>query len=177
MKNNARKYTVMAFLGVIILLGTQGCFTMSYTTSGASIPESAQTVSVSYFRNNAPLVNPGLSQELTDGLKDKFISQTRLSLVNGVGDLHFEGEITGYDTKPMAIKDGDVASENRLTVTIRVKYVNAKDPESKYDFDKTFSRYEDYDSSNDLSSVEDELTEKIVEQLVEDIFNESVVNW
>ena len=150
---------------------------IQYSLSGASIPPEAKTVSVQYFENNAKLKNPLLSQQLTDALKDKFVSQTDLNLVNGYGDLDFEGEIIDYSTKPMAIQENDVAALNRLTITIRVKYVNSKDPDSKYDFDKTFSRYEDYDSNNDLSQVENELTEKIIEQLVQDIFNESVVNW
>ncbi|MCF8373050.1 MAG: hypothetical protein K9H64_15630 [Bacteroidales bacterium] len=163
--------------GFFLLSGLPQCGSVSYSLSGASIPPDAKTVSVNYFQNNAPLVNPQLSQDLTDALKDKFVSQTSLTLVNGVGDLHFEGEITGYETKPMAIKENDVAAENRLTITVRVRYVNSKDPDSKFDFDKSFSRFENYSSSKDLSQVETELTEEIVKQLVEDIFNESVVNW
>jgi hypothetical protein len=176
MKNTPQNNIPVLVLALFLMFGLQQC-KISYTTSGASIPADARTVSVNYFPNNAPLVNPQLSQTLTDALKDKFISQTSLTLVNGVGDLHFEGEITRYETKPMAIQENDVAAENRLTITVRVKYVNSKDPDSKFDFDKTFSRFENYSSTFDLSQVEEELTGKIVDQLVEDIFNESVVNW
>lgn len=151
------------------------CGTVKYSFSGASIPPEAKTVSVQYIANNASIINPQLSQELTDAIKDKFQSQTSLKLINGVGDLDFEGEITGYNVKPVAIQGGDVAAKNRLTITIRMKYANPIDP--KYEFEKSFSRYEDYDSNQDLRSVEDEITEKIIEQLVEDVFNESVVNW
>lgn len=122
-------------------------------------------------------MNPALSQEFTDALKDKFVSTTSLKLIIGTGDLNFEGEITDYNTKPIAIQQNDVAAMNRLTITIRVKYTNAKDPLAKYDFDKTFTRYEDYDSSKDLGSVETDLTKKIVDQIVDDVFNQSVVNW
>ncbi len=168
---------ILSITILVLTLSFHSCFTVSYSLSGASIPPEAKTVSVNYFQNNAPLINPLLGQTLTDELKDKFVSQTSLRLVNGVGDLHFEGEITGYDTKPMAIKENDVAAENRLTITIRVKYTNSKDPDAKFDFDKSFSRFENYSSTYDLSEVESELVEKIVIQLVEDIFNESVVNW
>jgi len=168
--------TIFVLVVIIITHLLQSC-NVTYSLSGASIPPEAKTISVQYFQNNAKLINPQLSQELTDALKDKFVSQTSLSLVNGVGDLDFEGEITGYSTKPMAIQNNDVAAVNRLTITVKVKYVNSKDPDSKFDFEKSFSRYEDYDSQNDLSSVEADLTEKIIEQLVQDIFNESVVNW
>ncbi len=171
------KIRTIALLYVIIISQLFHSCQVKYSLSGASIPPEAKTISVQYFQNNAKLINPQLSQQLTDALKDKFVSQTSLSLVNGVGDLHFEGDITGYATKPMAIQNDDVAAVNRLTITIRVKYVNSKDPDSKFDFEKSFSRYEDYDSQNDLSAVEGDLTEKIIEQLVQDIFNESVVNW
>lgn len=171
------KIRTIALLCVIIISQLFYSCEVTYSLSGASIPPEAKTISVQYFQNNAKLINPQLSQQLTDALKDKFVSQTSLNLVNGVGDLHFEGDITGYATKPMAIQNDDVAAVNRLTITIRVKYVNSKDPDSKFDFEKSFSRYEDYDSQNDLSAVEGDLTEKIIEQLVQDIFNESVVNW
>lgn len=175
MKLKNKPLILIVGLGIFLIM--QSCFTVNYSLSGASIPPEAKTVSIDYFNNNAPLVNPLLSQSLTDELKDKFISQTSLKLVSGNGDLHFEGEITGYSTKPMAIKENDIAAENRLTITVRVKYTNSKDPDAQFDFDKSFSRFENYSSSFDLSQVETELTEKIVEQLIEDIFNESVVNW
>ena len=153
------------------------CSLPKYSLSGASIHPDAKTVSIQYIQNNAPLVNPQLSQELTEALKDKFVSQTNLSLINREGDLEFSGEVINYQTKPMAIQENDIAALNRLTITIRIKFVNKKDPDSKYDFDKTFSRYDDYQSDKDLSQVEGDLIVKIIEELVEDIFNESVVNW
>jgi hypothetical protein len=160
-----------------LIVSLYSCFSVKYSMSGASISPDVKTVSIQYFQNNATLVNPSLSQQFTDALKDKFVSQTGLKLINGTGDLNFEGEITDYNTKPMAIQENDIAARNRLTVTIKVRYSNSKDPEAKYDFDKTFTRFEDYDSSKDLRSVEDELTKKIIDQIVEDVFNQSVVNW
>jgi len=177
MTNRITKTLLLSLAILTVLFVMQQCITVKYGMSGASISPEAKTVSVKYFQNNAPLVNPQLSQLLTEELKDKFQSQTNLSLVNGIGDLHFEGEIIDYSTKPMAIKENDIAAENRLTITVRVKYVNSKDPNSTFDFDKTFTRFEDYSSTYDLTQVETELSETIAEQLVQDIFNESVVNW
>jgi hypothetical protein len=117
-----------------------------------------------------------LSNILTEALKDKFMTQTSLQLVQQNGHLQFDGTIVDYNTKPMAIQAGtDQAAQNRLTITIKVKFVNEKDP--KANFDTQFSRYEDYSSDKNLQDVEDSLIEVIVEQLVDDIFNKAVVNW
>lgn len=150
--------------------------TIKYSFTGASIPPGTETVSVSNFPNMAPLVNPMLSNTLTEALKDKFMTQTSLQLIQQNGDLQFEGSIVEYQTKPMAIQAGsDQAAQNRLTISIKVKFTNRNDP--KADFDTRFTRYSDYDSNNNLQDVEDGLVDEIVEQLIDDIFNKAVVNW
>ncbi len=145
-----------------------------YSFSGASIPAEAKTVSVDYFPNHAQLVNPLLSDNLTNALRDAMNSQTTLDLVESGGDLAFEGEIIDYKTSPVAIT-GQTAALNRLTITVKVRFTNNID-DSK-DFEQTFSRYEDYPSDQELNSVQSSLTSTIVEQLVEDIFNKALVNW
>lgn len=145
-----------------------------YSFSGASIPAEAKTVSVDYFPNHAQLVNPLLSNNLTNALRDAMTNQTTLDLVESGGDLSFEGEITDYKTTPVAIT-GQTAAMNRLTITVKVRFSNHID-DSK-DFEQSFSRYEDYPSNQDLNSVQESLTATIVEQLVEDIFNKALVNW
>ena len=145
-----------------------------YSFSGASIPAEAKTVSVEYFPNHAQLVDPMLSDNITTALRDAMNSQTTLDLVESGGDLAFEGEIIDYKTSPVAIT-GQTAALNRLTITVKVRFTNNID-DSK-DFEQTFSRYEDYPSDQDLSSVQSSLTSVIVEQLVEDIFNKALVNW
>ena len=146
-----------------------------YTFSGASIPAEAKTVSVQYFPNNAQLVNPLLSNTLTNALNDIFVNQTTLQSVAQNGDLSIEGEITGYSTAPIAITGNQTAAMNRLTVTVNVRFTNKYD-ESK-DFEQRFSQYQDYPSSQDLNAVQDVLVEQIVEDLCQDIFNKAVVNW
>lgn len=145
-----------------------------YSFSGASIPAEAKTVSVDYFPNHAQLVNPLLSNNLTNALRDAMTNQTTLDMVESGGDLSFEGEITDYRTSPVAIS-GQTAAMNRLTITVKVRFSNRID-ETK-DFEQTFSRYEDYPSNQELISVQESLTATIVEQLVEDIFNKALVNW
>jgi len=157
----------------ILLLFINGCGIYSFT--GASIPAEAKTVSIQYFENKADLVEPTLSQTLTDALRDKFASQTSLNLVGRDGDLQLEGEITAYKTEPIAIQGDQLAALNRLTITIKIKYVNLFD-ESK-NFESSFSRYSDYSSTQDLNTVQSGLIETINEALVEDIFNKAVVNW
>lgn len=148
---------------------------ISYSFTGASISPEVKTASIQYFQNRASLVQPGLSQYITDALIDKCKAQTNLSIVNGIGDVNFEGEITGYATRPSTVGADSRAATNRFTITVKVKFINAVDPE--YSFEQSFSRYSDYNSSLELSAVEDELTQEIVEFLVEDIFNKAFVNW
>ncbi|GAB7086290.1 LptE family protein [Marinifilum fragile] len=149
---------------------------VSYSLTGGTLSDKVQTFSVQYFPNRAPLVNPNLSNRFTEELKEKFRSQTSLNeVVDGEGHLNFEGEITGYRTQALDIKAGEIAATNRLTVTIKVRFTN--EIESENDFDKSFSAFKDYDSISQLTDVEDELLNDILEQIIDDIYNEAVVNW
>ncbi len=116
-----------------------------------------------------------LSQNFTEKLKDKFISQTSLALADKNGDLTFEGSITNYTIAPIAIQANEVAAQNRLSITVNVKFTNLKD--EKQNFETSFTRYVDYDATKNLSSLETGLIEEINTQLVDDIFNKAVINW
>ena len=146
-----------------------------YSFTGASIPPGAKTISVANFPNYASTVNPQLSQKLSDDLRQMFASQTSLTVTSDEGDLQISGEITGYDTRASALSSSDEVSMNRLTITIKVRFVNTVDPDA--DFEQSFSRYRDYAASQDFSSVESGLVGEIVSELCEDVFNKSVVNW
>lgn len=161
---------------LIVIVIIQGC-KVGYSFSGASIAPDVKTVSIKTFQNVAPLAQPTLSQTFTESLKDIFITQTNLSLVEKGGDLQFEGKITGYNVAPVAIQGNQVstASLNRLTITVQVKFINTKD--EKQNFDQSFSRFADFDASRNLASVESELTKDINSQLSQDIFNRAVTNW
>ena len=152
----------------------QSCFTFRLTTKDTSIPEEAKTLSVQYFQNLARLVDPGLSQQFTDDFKDYIQGNTRLILVNGTGDLDFEGSISNYDIKPVAITLEE-ASKNRFTITVNVRYTCSV--KEDLDFEASFSRYEDFGSTQNFEDVKTDLTEKIVKLLIEDIFNKAFINW
>lgn len=160
---------------LIIFFAVLLCYSCGiYSFTGASYG-TATTVSIKYFDNKATIINPTLSQTFTEELKDKFLTQTPLKLIDKNGDLHFEGNIIGYETTPQAIQAGETAASNRLTITIKVKFTNKTNPEQ--DFEKQYSDYEDYDSSVSLAAVENELVDAILEKIIDKIFNDSVVNW
>jgi hypothetical protein len=166
-------------LGLFLLLLSGVSCKITYSLSGASISPDVKSVSIEFFRNRSKVINPTLSQTFTEALKDKFVNETGLSLNTDQGDLEFSGEINGYDVRPLAIQKSetgrDFASMNRLTITVKVVFVNNKDHEQ--DFNTTFSAYYDWDSSKTINQVEGEAVQIITEQLIEDIFNKSVANW
>ena len=142
--------------------------------SGADIGN-AQTCQVNFFENRAELVYSPLSALTTDALKDKIQSSTSLKLVNSDADVLFEGEITGYSVTSQQITANNVAAKDRLTVTVKVKFTNELDPEKNYD--RSFSRFQEFTGGTSLNSVEAELVDDILLELMEDIFNEAFVNW
>lgn len=148
---------------------------VSYSFTGANISPDVKTFTVYYFPNRAQLVNPTLSQSFTEALREKLQRQTSLNELGDNGDLIFEGEITGYDYRPMAIQEQDQAALSRLTVRVKLKYTNNKDPEQS--MEQTFSAYEDFDNATPLTQAEDEIVPQIIEKLNEDIFNATIANW
>ncbi len=146
-----------------------------YTFTGADIHPDIKTISIAYFQNQAPLVQPMLSQTFTNALQDRFVQQTDLENILTNGDLHFEGYISDYKVRPISISSSDQANQNRLTIKIFVRFNNLLEPDKSYE--QSFSRYADFDSSLNLSSVEEELMDQIITELIEDIFNKAVVNW
>lgn len=169
-----RRIFFSTLIFVVLLVILQAC-KINYSFSGTNISPLVKTYTVYYFPNRARLVNPTLSQTFTEDLREKLRRQTSLNELKENGDVEFEGQITGYEVRPMSIQKDDLAAKNRLTISIKLKYTNSKSPEEN--FDKNFSAYEDYDSNQSLSDVEDELTKLIVVKLTEDIFNATIANW
>ena len=168
-----RSVLILIFIG-LAMAPISSC-RVKYSFTGASISPDIKTVSIDYFQNYATLVNPSLSSIFTEALEDRFITQTSLNLTKYMGDLQFSGQITGYTISPIAIQGNEVAAKNRLTISVRVKFENAKD--NKYNFDRTFTQFEDFDSGREFSSVEGTLVKTIVDKLIDEIFNNSVANW
>ena len=168
-----RRIAISALIAVSFLLG--GCSKVKYSFSGTSIQPDVKTVTINYFEYKALKVNPTLSNDLTEAMKEKFRKLTKLEQVDMDGDLELSGTVTGYEVRAAAVTANEVAAMNRLTVNVSLKFTNRKYPEE--DFEKSFSAYSDYDSTNSLDAVEASLCEEIVEKLAEDMFNASVAQW
>ncbi len=173
------KRTVWASLGVVAALMMtlpllHSCGIYSFT--GTNIEADVKTVTVNYFEYLAPKVNPTLSNQLTEAMQEKFLKLTKLELVDIDGDLEIIGSVTGYDVKAASVTANEQVAQNRLTVTVKIDFINRKYPEESLE-NKSFSAYQDFDATQSIDAVESQLCEDIVEQLVEDIFNGTVANW
>lgn len=162
------------FFPVILLcIAFTSCGVYSFT--GASIDPSVKTFTIHPFTNQASIVVPGLSQQLTDALRNKLLSNTSLAQATDNGDLEFTGAVTNYVITPAAATAAQTASLNRLTISVQIEFTNHQN--DKQSWSQSFSRYADYDSNKDLNSIQSQLIKEINDQLVDDIFNKAVVNW
>lgn len=169
------KKSGIIYLFLVLSVIMAGC-TISYKFNGASIDYTkVKTISIKDFPNQAPLVYPPLSQQFTEGVKDIYVRQTRLSLVRDNGDLQLEGEITGYDLTPMAVKEDAYSSKTKLTITVKVRYTNRTNADE--DFEQSFSAYREFDSNVMLQDVQDQSCSEIIEELADQIYNSTVANW
>ena len=168
------KYIFMTLAFAVTALIVQSCGIYSFT--GTSIQPDVKTITINYFEYKALKVNPNLSNSITEALKDKFTKMTKLEQVDMDGDLEIIGEVTGYDVKATAITANEQAAQNRLTVNVKIAFIDRKYPENSFE-NKSFSAYADFDAMTSLDAVESQLCEEIVEQLCEDIFNATVANW
>jgi outer membrane lipopolysaccharide assembly protein LptE/RlpB len=157
----------------ILLLMMSACGIYSFT--GASISPETKTVAVYLFQNNSNLVVPTLSQTITESLKDRIVTQTNLQLTRNAADIEFEGKIIDYSVRPMTVQGNNVTSQNRLSISVKVKYTNKKEEAKSFEY--TFTRYADFPGTKNLPDVESELIKIISTQLIDDIFNKAFVNW
>jgi len=165
-----RKFLTLLFLFPLL----NGCGIYSFT--GTSIQPDVKTVEIPYIEYKAPRVNPSLSNDMTEALRNKFRRLTRLEIAEQDGDLVISAAIVGYDVQATAVTSNEVAAQNRLTIAVKVDFSNKKYP--KDDFTgKTFSNYSDYDSNNSLEAVESTLCAEIIDKIIEDIFNATVAQW
>ena len=158
---------------VLIALTLNSCSIYNFTGTGKI---DAKTFQVNYFQNNSPLVQPGIERTFTLKLQDILQNQTNLNLTNVNGDLLYEGEITSYNITPMSATADLKAAQNRLTITINVRYVNKK--KDADNFEKPFSFYYDYPGDQQLiGSTLSSALDVIFERITQDIFNESLAKW
>ncbi|MEG1573937.1 MAG: LptE family protein [Bacteroidales bacterium] len=172
MKKTSYKYIIITALITAVFVSC----TISYKFNGASVDyNNTKTISIADFPIRAALVYPPLASVFNEALQDIYTRQTRLSIVKRNGDLQVEGEITGYNLTPQAVKADAYASQTRLTISVRVKYTDTKNP--NFNIDQTFSAYRDFDSSLLLTQVQDDLITQITKELADIIFNATVANW
>jgi len=169
-----RQYTIYKYTAMLFLcLTLSSCGIYNFTGTGQI---DAETFQVNYFLNNAELVEPGIERTFTTALQDLIQGQTSLSLTNSNGDLVYEGEITQYRISPMTATANQTAAENRLYISIMVRFTNKRNPDD--DFEKSFSHFYDFPANDQL--VGPQLTtalEEIYERITQDIFNASLAKW
>lgn len=172
-----RKITGIQIIIVLIagsfLLSAQGC-KVHYSFTGINIQPDVRSITVNYIENRDPM-SPSLSNNLTNELIDKYRKLTNLDILPEDGDLEVSGEITGYNVTYGAVTADETPALNRLTITVKITYVNKLHPED--DLEQSFSKYADFDSAQIIESVRDQLEEEIIELMVEEIFNATVAQW
>lgn len=161
------------FISICLITLCLGCGAYSFTGADTG---NAETFQVNFFQNNAPIVEPGIDRQFTLALQDLIQNQTNLGLTNSNGDLVYEGEITQYYIAPMTATSNERAAQQRLTITVNVRFYNTLNPEK--DFEKKFSFYFDFDANSQLvGSVRDEAINEIFLRITQDVFNESLTDW
>ena len=147
-----------------------------YSFTGASISPKTKTFQVNRFENNALLVEPGLDLTFRNSLISLMENQTNLNNVNSNGDIVYEGEITEYRISPTTATSQQTAAQNRLTITVKVRFYDKHDEEAE--FEKSFSFFYDYPGSSQLiGSIKDTAIEEIFERITQDVFNASLAKW
>ena len=161
---------------LLLCMGLLNACVISYKFNGASIDYSpTKTISIADFPNVAALVYAPLSNNLSDGIRDLFQRQTRLEQVRRGGNLEIEGEITGYALTPMAVSADSYAAETKLTITVKMRFTNNVAPEES--FEKTYTAYQTFDSSQMLNDVQDDLCTTMIAEIADQIYNDTVAKW
>ncbi|NRD19485.1 LptE family protein [Winogradskyella eckloniae] len=162
------------YIFILVICAISTSCKVNYSFTG--ITDTPETFQVNFFQNKADLVEPGLDQLFTNALQDLIVNQTSSNLVNTGGEVIYEGEITEYRIAPMTATAENTAAQNRLTISVQVRYINTKDEEK--DFDKRFSFFYDYGANEQLSgSIKDTAFDEILERLTQDILNASLADW
>ena len=166
------KKIYVLLLAMLSVSGFYGC--CFYSLKAVHLPPDIKTVSIHYIPNQAPKVNPALSQLLMDAMRNKFLNESNLKIVDKNGDLDFTGVITDYTITAVG-RSGNISTGNQLSISVKMDYVNHKKEKEKWS--QTFTKTETFDASQNLSAIENTIATDICKMLVDDIYNKSVVNW
>jgi len=168
-----RWHTYIAILMVTLVFS--GCKSCKYSLSGINIPADVKNISVQYFNNKATLVNPSLSQKLTEQIKDKFLRQTTLAIVPSEGDYRLSGYISEYKTEPVATSSTTGSVKNRFTISVVVTFECPKHKEMN--FNQTVTKFQEFPASDNFQSLESSLTDEVTTQIVQEIYNNIALKW
>ena len=173
--NNMKKYILKLSLPFFAVLLLAGC-SVSYKFTGASIDyNKVHTVSIEQFQNRAAYQWGPMATMFNEALTDAFVQQTKLEQVARGGDLQLAGEITSYDQFNKSISSDGYSSMVQLKMTVNVRFTNKTNHDE--DFERQFSATRDFDATQSLDSVQEELVEQMIKEIVEAIFNAAVANW
>ena len=165
------KSLLVLFLPLLVITFV-GCGVYSFT--GATIE--GKSINMHQLENRARNVVPSLASTLTEKIRSRILSQTGLSPVTSdEADYDMVGSITAYDVSVTGAQSVQVATKNRLTISVQIIFKNRLN--EKANFTQTFTRFSDFDATQTLQNVEDKLIEDIGTQLSDDIFNKAFVNW
>lgn len=168
------KKTIKYCLFLTAIISINSCKYYNFTGRSGSID--ANTFQVNYFQNNAELIEPGLERDFTLALQDLIVNQTNLNLTNTGGDLIYEGEITGFRISPMTATADQRTAQNRVTMTVNVRFTNTK--KEADDFEKSFSFFYDYPAEQQLIGPTLAAAKlELFERITQDIFNASLAKW
>jgi hypothetical protein len=170
-----RKLIKISFYSLLFTTVLFSCRIKYSTGSEGTLPENIKTFSIEQFTNSASLGPSTIGFTFTENLRDLFQSQTKLELISTDGDLSYEGNISSYTVQPISIQGNQTAAQNRLTITVKISFVNQKQ-EGK-NFEQSFTRFADFSSSSSLSTVENDLITEIFEQITQDIYNKTLGDW
>ncbi|MBX9850301.1 MAG: hypothetical protein K2X86_00915 [Cytophagaceae bacterium] len=174
------KFNIQNLLLIVILIIVSSCGVYNFTGGGTGC---AKTISIQNFSNEAGGGPANLSQLLTEKLRDYYQQNTKLSLVNTLGDWQFDGRITRYEVLPLAPTQNEKAGLNRLTIKVAVNFINTKETDASCQNEVKscegceFSFYEDFPQNQTLSQVEADLVNKISDRIVFDIYTKTTSNW
>jgi hypothetical protein len=163
-------------LTIVCACGVGVQYSMTGSTTNAS------TISITEFYNNTDLGQANLGQTFTNQLKNYLIQNSNLAVIAEEGELHMEGEISGFTLTPIAPtatndpNQINSASSTRLTITVKASYFNTLQPEMSFE-NRSFSFYVDFPNDQNFTDVEEQYTRQIFERIVNDIFNASIANW
>ncbi len=160
--------------GLILIALVISC-KVNYSFSGINISKDIKTYEVDYIPNNAPLVEPGLNEDFRNMLIDRIDRQTGLTQVKNNGDIVFQGEIVDYKIEPAALSAGQTAAMNRLTIGIKIDYINQKNPDDN--ISKRYSWYYDYPASTSINDIKAQAHEEILKTILDNLFNDTLAKW